>query len=139
VTSIPPCRTVLAVEDEQSIRHVLRILRSGLSSDDETGVRSRKTLAELSRDSFDAILLDLRCANLPTNEAPPHLKPSVREVRPRLVGRILILASEVSDLETMNMIECRCLRRATRNRALKDLWDRLRPVLGASKAPETIP
>jgi hypothetical protein len=139
VTNIAPCRTVLEVEDEQSIRYVLRILRSGLSSGEETGVRSSKTLGEFSRDSFDAILLDLRCANLPANEPDSHLRPNVREVRPRLVGRILVLTSEVSDLETMDMIERGCLRRDTRNRALKDLWDRLRPALGASKTPETTP
>ncbi len=137
MSNIPPCRTILVVEGEQSIRSVLRLLRSGLSSDDATGLGSRRALAEVSRDSFDAILLDIRCANLPTNDSGPHVKPNVREVRPRLVGRVLVLTSEVSDLETMNMIERRCLRGAMRKRTFKDLWDLLRPMRSPSKTPET--
>lgn len=80
----------------------------------------------IGRESFDAVLLDLRCLNLSADEVVSRIK----EVRPNLLGRVLVITGEVTDLKTMEMIERYCLAHVVSNRVMQDLWQVLRTILG---------
>ena len=55
----------------------------------------------IKKKSFDAVLLDLRCSEMPARE----MVSAIRELRPNLVGRVLVITGEMSDPQTMQMIE----------------------------------
>ena len=65
MASAPPRRKVLIVEDEPSIRNVLYVLLAGLGCDGQIAYDARQALSMIRQDCFDAVLLDLRAANLP--------------------------------------------------------------------------
>ncbi|HXW15959.1 MAG TPA: response regulator [Terriglobia bacterium] len=124
--SNPPRRKVLIVEDEPSIRNVLYVLLAGLGCDGDVAYDTQEALSMLNRDRFDAVLLDLRSAHLP----PEQMVSAITEVRPSLVGRVLVIAGEVSDAETMEMFERCAVPHVPRSRVTSDLWGCLRTLLG---------
>lgn len=129
----PPRRKVLIVEDEPAIRNVLYVMLAGLGCDGDIAYSGQEALAMISRESFDAILLDVRCSNLPAEEVVSKIK----EIRPNLVGRVLVITGEVSDSRTMELIERYCLPHVPRSRLTQELWARLRGLLGLSTSPHT--
>jgi DNA-binding NtrC family response regulator len=117
-------RKVLIVEDEPSVRHILNVLVKGLSCESDAASTGRQALAMVRRESFDAVLLDLRCSDLTAAEAVPQ----IHEIRPNLVGRVLVITGEFADPKVMESVErllvlpipdCGLLRR------LKDTLERL--------------
>ncbi len=134
MTNNSPRRRVLIIEDEPSIRNVLYVLLAGLDCDSSVATNDRQALAMISRENYDAVLLDMRCSKVPADQVVSQIK----EIRPSLLGRVLVITSEVSDSQTMEMIERQCVPYVPRNRMLKDMWAFLRPILGGSKAPETV-
>lgn len=131
----PERRKVLIIEDEPTIRNVLYVLVAGLGCEGDVAYSGQQALAMVSRESFDAVLLDLRCSNL----AAEQVVCEIKEIRPNLVGRVLVITGEVSDPQTMELIERYCLPHVSRSRLMQDLWGRLRALLGISKAPNTAP
>ena len=90
-----------------------------------------QALAMIEKKSFDAVLLDLRCSEMPTGE----MVSAIRELRPNLVGRVLVITGEVSDPQTMEMIKKNCWPHIPRQRVMQELWGRLRSLLGLSQSP----
>jgi two-component system response regulator PilR (NtrC family) len=124
-------RKVLIIEDEPSIRNVIYVLLAGLGCESDVAHNGRQALAMIQHENFDAVLLDLRCSDLP----PEQVVSQLREIRPNLVGRVLVITGEVADPQTLEMIERNCLPHVPRNRLMQDLWEHLRTLLGFSRSP----
>lgn len=50
---------------------------------------------------FDAVMLDLRSSQLP----PDQMVCAITDLRPSLVGRILVITGEVADPDTLQMLD----------------------------------
>jgi len=128
-------RKVLIIEDEPSIRNALFVLLAGLGCEGDVAYTGQQALAMISRERFDAVLLDLRCSNFPAEEVVLQIK----ELRPNLVGRVLVITSEVTDPQTLDMVSRHLLPSISRSRLMPDLWGQLRGILGLSTSPGTLP
>ena len=122
----PPRRNVLIIEDEPTIRNTLYVLLAGLGCETDIAYTGQQALAMISRQRFDAVLLDLRCNNVAPNEVVAEIK----ELRPNLVGRVLVITGEVNDPQTMRLIEQYSLPHVNRSRLMQELWARLRGLFG---------
>ncbi len=126
-------RRVLIIEDEPSIRNVLYVLLAGMGCDSHIAYSGQQAVAMIGRESFDAVLVDLRTTNLPTERVVAQIKV----LQPSLVGRVLVITGEVSSPEAIETIERLCLPHLPASRVLSDLWALLRPLLGLSSRPKT--
>jgi DNA-binding NtrC family response regulator len=124
-------RSVLIIEDEPSIRNVLYVLLAGLGCEGNIAHNAQQALAMIEKQSFDAVLLDLRCSEIPARE----MVSAIKELRPSLVGRVLVITGEVSDPQTMEMIKKNRWAHIPRQRVMQELWERLRSLLGFSPSP----
>jgi DNA-binding NtrC family response regulator len=124
-------RNVLIVEGEPSIRNVLYVLLAGLGCEGGIARDGRQALAMIEKESFDAVLLDLRCSGIPAGE----MVSAIKELRPNLVGRVLVITGEVSDPQTMEIIQKNCWPHIPPQRVMQELWGRLRTLLGLSQSP----
>jgi DNA-binding NtrC family response regulator len=113
----PPRRKVLIIEDEPSIRSVLYVLLAGLGYDGNAVPDAYQGLSMIRRGEFDAVLLDLRSSQLP----PDQMVCAISELRPNLVGRVLVITGEVSHPRTIEMLERYALPHVSRNRITSDL------------------
>jgi DNA-binding NtrC family response regulator len=114
-------RKVLVVEEEASIRNLLYALLDRLGWFSDAATSGQQALAKISRQSFDAVLLDLRYSDL----APERVAPGILEIRPTLVGRVLVITGEVTAQDTMSLIEGRCLHSGPRHNLVHKLWNKL--------------
>jgi CheY-like chemotaxis protein len=124
----PQYRRVLIVEDEPSIRNTLYVLLAGLGCEGDAVPDGQQALAKIRREEFDAVLLDLRCSNVNAETVVPQ----IQEIRPSLVGRVLVITGEVADAATLDMIERHCLQHVPQHRLRRDLLDELRILLRIS-------
>lgn len=122
----PLRRKVLIVEDEPSIRNILFVLLAGLGCEGDVANDARQALAMIRKEQFDAVLLDLRTAHLP----PEELVSSILELRPSLVGRVLVIIGEVSDPRTLEALARCAVPHIARNQITSELWRRLRLLPG---------
>lgn len=122
-------RKVLIVEDEPAIRNVLHVLLAGLGWDGDVASDTQNALAMIRKDRFDAVLLDLRTAPLP----PEQMVAAITELRPSLVGRVLVVTGEISDPQTLETLERCAVPHLPRSRVSSDLWGRLRTLLGFAR------
>ena len=123
-------RKVLVIEDESSIRNVIYVLLGALKCDGEGAYYGQQALAMVQRESFDAVLLDLRSSEL----SPREVVSGIRELRPSLMGRILFITSEVTDPEIIEMIGRNKLTCVQRGDLLHNLWERLRLVFNRTES-----
>ena len=123
-------RKVLIVEEESSIRNLIYTLLGGLGCEGEVAHCGQQALAMISRQPFDAVLLDLRCSDL----TPEPVVSGILEIRPSLMGRVLVIAGEVTDEETLSLIERSCLVSVTRHHLMYELWNQLRALWDVSTA-----
>lgn len=123
-------RRVLIVEEESSIRNLIYTLLSTLGCDGEVAYSGQQALAMISRRPFDAVLLDLRCLD----EAAEQVVSGILEIRPNLMGRVLVITGEVADQETMDLIERKCLLCVPGHNLVYQLWNKLRMVWDFSRA-----
>lgn len=128
-----PRRKVLIVEDEPSIRNVLFVLLAGLGCEGDVAYTGQQALAMIGREQFDAVLLDLRCSNV----GPEEVVSQIREVRPSLVGRVLVITGEVTDERTIELLDRYLLPHIPRNRLMNELWTKLRTILGVAPSAGT--
>jgi len=128
-------RRVLIIEDDASIRNVLYVLLAAQHCDGEVASSARQALAMISRESFDAILLDLRCQNV----LPDQMLSQIAQLRPNLFGRVLVITSEVADAKSLELIERNCLPHITRSRLTTEFLDKIRSLLGFSNTPKAAP
>ncbi len=129
----PSRRKVLIIEDEPSIRNVLYVLLAGLGCDGDVAHGTQEALTMLTKDRFDAVLLDLRAAHLP----PEQMVSAITQLRPSLVGRVLVITGEVSDPSTIEMLERCAVPHLPRSRVTSDLWGRLRTLLGFARSVDS--
>ena len=125
---MPPCsprRKVLIIEDEPSIRNVLFVLLAGFGLDSDVAHDSKQALSMIRQDRFDAVLLDLRSAHLP----PDQMVSAITELRPSLVGRVLVIIGEVADPAMLELLERSAVPHISRSRVTVDLWGRLESLL----------
>ncbi len=134
VKGLPPQRKVLIIEDEPSIRNALFVLLAGLGCEGDVAYTGQQALAMISHEKFDAVLLDLRCSNFPAEEVVSQIK----ELRPNLVGRVLVITGEVTDAQTMDLISRHLLPSVPRNRLMPELWGQLRGILGINPSPKIL-
>jgi DNA-binding NtrC family response regulator len=113
----PPRRKVLIIEDEPSIRRVLYALLAGLGYDGDAAPDAYQGLSMIRRGEFDAVLLDLRSSQLP----PDQMVCAISNLRPSLVGRVLVITGEVSHPRTIEMLERYALPHVRRSRIATDL------------------
>jgi CheY-like chemotaxis protein len=111
----PPQRKVLIIKDEPSIRNVLRVLVAGLSYDGDIASSVKQMLSMIREDQFDTVLLDLRSIE------PPQMDSAITELRPILVGRVLVITGEVSNPSTLEMIEHYAVPHLPSSRVTSDL------------------
>jgi two-component system, NtrC family, response regulator PilR len=126
VSSSPVRRKVLIVEDEPSIRNILFVLLAGLGCDGDVANDSHQALAMIRKESFDAVLLDLRTAQLP----PEEMVSRMIELRPSLVGRVLVIVGEVADPATLEALTRCAVPHMTRTRIPSELRAQLRLLRG---------
>ncbi len=123
-----PHRKVLILEDEPSIRNVLCVLLSGVGCEGDVALTDRQALELVSRESFDAVLLDLRSCSY----SPEKLVADMERIRPSLVGRVLVITGEVADPQTLDLVERLCLPNVPRSRLVHEIWSQLRRVFGVA-------
>lgn len=124
-------RKVLVVEDEPAIRTLLQTLLRELGCEDEIVSSGQEALATLSRNRFDAVLLDLRCSDLKADDVVPQ----IHRMRSSLVGRVLVITGEVADSKTLDLIESHFLLHIPGNRLGEDLASWLRAILRIAPSP----
>ena len=118
-------RKVLLIEDEPVAREILRVLVNNLGCEGEVASDGREALAMVRRKGFDAVLLDLRSSALP----PEDVVSGIHDMRPSLMGRVLVITGEVDDLQTFELVERYFLLQIRRSRLFNDLVGRLRALL----------
>jgi CheY-like chemotaxis protein len=128
----PQHRRVLILEDELSIRIAFYVLLAGLRCEGDVIPKGPQALARTRREEFDAILLDLRCSNVNAEKAVPP----IREIRPNMVGRVLVITGEVADAATLDKIERKCLQDVPRHRPQRYLLEHLRILLRFPPLPK---
>lgn len=127
-------RKVLLVEGEPSARDLVRVLLGKLGCSGEVVNNGQQALAMVSRMDFDAVLLDLRSSTLP----PEEVVSGIHDIRPSLVGRVLVITGEVDDRQTLELVEQYFLLRIRRNRLINDLVGRLRALLRIAPSPSEL-
>jgi DNA-binding NtrC family response regulator len=126
-----PPRKVLIIEDDSTIRNLLFGLLATVGCEGEAALDGQQALGMISRESFDAIILDLRCSNPSTEEVVSH----IREIRPSLVGRILVITGETASAEAIDLIERHFLIRVSENSLLQNLRGWLQLILHMDPRP----
>ena len=123
-------RNVLIVEDKPSIRRVFHVLLAGLGCEGDIAHNGYLALSMIEKESLDALLLDLRYSEIPAGE----MASPIKELRPKLVGKVLVIAGEVSDPRIMKVIKKNCWSYISWRQFVQDLWERLRSLLGFSQS-----
>ena len=124
-------RKVLFVEGEKAISKLFCVVLHKLGCTGKVAGNGEQALELISRDDFDAVLLDLRSSGI----VPEHLLSEIHEVRPSLIGRVLVITGEVSDPETLDLIERYCLFKIPGDRVITDLMGWLRALLHIAPSP----
>ena len=124
-------RKVLIVESDSAISNLLCVLLGGLGCEGNVALGCQQALSMVSRESFDAVLLDLRCTNLPAEQVISRIE----EIKPHLVGRVLVITGDTPDPKTIEFIERHCLPQVRENRLMPDVWGRLQ-ALPVSRSPK---
>jgi len=127
----PLRRKILIVEDEPSISNLLYLLLEGLNYDGELAVGGQQALAMIGRESFDAILLDLRDSDLRAEQWVSR----IAEIQPSLVDRVLVITGEVADPKVLDLIHRHCLPNVPQSRLMEDIHQSLRALMGLSPQP----
>ncbi len=120
-----PTRHVHFLEDDDSIRSILFMLFSREPCVGRVARSEEGALTIITRDQFDAVLLDLQYVNPVAGEGPIQ----IRSLSPVLVGRVLVITGEVTDPEAMEVIARICVPHVPPKGLIYTLWNRLRTIL----------
>jgi DNA-binding NtrC family response regulator len=119
-----PVRKVLVVENARNICYIVCNLLAGMC-EEEVAHGIRVELTNLSEESFDAIMLDLKCSE----QLPEQLKSHMKGIRPSLVGRVLVITGEAKSPDVLDTIERQWLRYVSRQHLTRNLLTALRTLL----------
>ena len=114
------CRKVFCSEDKNSIRNVFAYLRHDQRDSTASG-RTRWEHANIPHDSFDRVLFNLFCDVEPQTPWPSK----VTQLQSTLIGRVLVVAGEVADIETLCSIERYSQLPPSPMGVIKELYQRL--------------
>lgn len=93
-------RKVLVLEDGPSIRNLF-ILAKRLENGDVPGGNGVSPLAGINRRHFERVIVDLR---FPPRQRKAELH-GIGEIRPSLMGRMLVVNIQVSGPKTLELVE----------------------------------
>jgi DNA-binding response OmpR family regulator len=124
---ITSTRKVLILEDDSAIRNVLYVLLASMGCEGEVAYDGRQALAMINRQDYDAILLDLRCYNL----IPEKVIKGLKEIRPNLLGRVLVITGEVGDPDALAFFSRFSMPQVSKNHLIEELWPRLHALFPA--------
>lgn len=122
-------RNVLIVQDEPSIPKVLQVLLAGLGSEGDIAHNGYLALSTIEKESFDVLLLDLRCSEMSAGK----MTSAIKELRPKLVGRVLVVSGEVFDPQILKVIKKNCWTYFSWWQVVQDLWERFHFLFGFSQ------
>ena len=125
------CRKVLIIEEEPAIRNILYVLLAGMRCEGDAAYSGQQALAKIGREKYDAILLDIRSQNVSVDE----VVSGIREIQPNLVGRVLAITGDVTDRETLELIERNALPHVSGKGLGAEFRHYLRRVLGLVPSP----
>ncbi len=123
---------VIFAEDEPSIQRLLRAFLAGEPWVGRTTRGGEDVYTIITRDKFDAILVDLQSVAPPSLEGPSP----IMNVNPILVGRVLVITADATDPEARQNIIRHCLPDSLHNHPLRTFWHRLRTILNPSRLPK---
>ena len=130
VASNSASRKVLIVADEPSINNLLALVTK-VDTRRLAAANGRPDLSAISRKSFDTAILDLRCLH-PRSNARGY---SFEDIWSNMVGRVLVINAEVSNLNTLSMVEKYIRQRHTLRDLVFFLKSQARAVIGHSPSP----
>lgn len=90
-------RKILVLQNDSSIQNLLTLMKQ-MERDKAAG--EDPPLATLDRNQFETVILDVRCSQMSAEEVR-----GIRELRPRLVGRQLVITAEVNGPQTLRLLE----------------------------------
>lgn len=125
-------RKVLIVADEPAIKNLLTLVRKLDSR--RVAASTGPCLSTLHRKSFDTAILDMRCSR----GRPAGRGFGFGEVRPSMVGRVLVINAEVNDVKTLESAERYIYHRHSLEGLLFGLARLVRTVFGRSPAPHRV-
>ncbi len=100
MASAPQRRKVLVLKDEPSIQRLFILVKKLERENAANGVE-KALLAAIMRKQFDAVIVDLRCPN----RQPGDELPCIRQMQPSLMGKTLVLTTEVDGPKTLELVE----------------------------------
>ena len=106
---------------------------AGLGCDADVASSGTQAIDIISRAKFDAVLLDLRCANAQAEE----VVPSIQAVRPSLLANVLVITGDVADAKALGLIERYLLVQVSGNRPVQDIAATLRVLLHLPPVPDS--
>jgi CheY-like chemotaxis protein len=118
-------RRVLIIENDPSARSILLTLLAELGCDTELAYSAQRAIGKIQSERFDAVLLDLRYANLEANE----IVSGIRSIQPSLLANVLVITGEVADAQTLDLIEEHLLLRVSGSQPIQDTIAALRVLL----------
>jgi hypothetical protein len=120
-------RRVLTLRDESSIRKMLALLSRQFGGLSDPSHEPKGPLAKFTRESFDSVLLNLRCSVSLSEER----LSGVHKIRASIVGRVLVVTGEIRDRHTMELVERICVPHA-------GSWSAVRALVGVPDSPDLI-
>lgn len=126
-------RKVLIVADEPSINNLLTLVRK-VDSRQLATANGRPNLSTISRRSFDTAILDLRCLHPRSNGRGYNFE----EMWPSMVGRVLVINAEVSNLKTVALVEKYIRQRHTLRGFVFFLKSHARAMIDRSPSPHRV-
>jgi hypothetical protein len=74
----------------------------------------------------------LRCLNV----KPQDVVSEIRQINPRLVGRVLVITGEVADAKTLTWLEKSCLPSLEGENLVREFRERVKSLLGMVGSPK---
>jgi DNA-binding response OmpR family regulator len=120
-------RRVLTLRDESSIRKMLAFLSRQFGSLGDSSHDRKGPLAKFTRETFDSVLLNLRC----TPSLREERLSGIHEIRASIVGRVLVVTGEIRDRHTMELVDRICVPHA-------GSWSAVRALVGIPDSPDFV-
>jgi CheY-like chemotaxis protein len=108
-------RKILVVGEVPSARDDVRILLGSVGYECSIASNAQQALAMVKQKDFDAVIFDPQRSSLPAAQVISRIS----QIRPTLLGRILIITGEGSDSETRDLGGCPSI---PRKQLLQRLW-----------------